>query len=111
MNNDNIKLSLKKSKSENYIYFSKFYKNKLYRTDYSYIFHLLEDKNHQFNDNIKYCNTNYLINDNIKYCQINHLYKDNMPVFSCYSNSSPILSSSKEEDIDINYYNKFSSDF
>ena len=110
--NNNIKLSIKKSKSENYLYFNKFYKNKLYRTDNSHIFHLVTNKNYLIADNINYCNTNYLISDNIKYWHINHLYlKYDMPIFSSYTTSTPILYGSKEEDIDINYYNEFCSDF
>ena len=75
--------TLKKIKSENdlRIYQNKYSKkNKLYRTDNSYVYHLIKD-----ND--------YHINDFIRYKNIDYFYKNHQIPINSYSvNSSPISS-------------------
>lgn len=92
--------TLKKSNSENdfNIFSNKSLKNKLYRTDNSYIYHLVKDNN-------------YHICENISYKKIDNFYKDH-PVLINYNliSSSPTSSPPVEKKY-INYYNEYYHDF
>jgi hypothetical protein len=92
--------TLKKSNSENdvNIFSNKSLKNKLYRTDKSYIYHLVKDNN-------------YHICDNISYKKIDNFYKDHPVPIHCNSISSPPTSSPPVEKKNINYYNEYYHDF
>lgn len=96
--------TLKKTKSENdlRIYQNKYSKkNKLYRTDNSYVYHLIKDNDYHMNDFIKYKNIDYF-------------YKNHQIPINSYSvNSSPISSPPVEKKIidNIDYYNEFYHDF
>lgn len=92
--------TLKKSNSENdlNIFSNKSLKNKLYRTDNSYIYHLVKDNN-------------YHIRDNISYKKIDNFYKDHPVPIHLNSLSSSPISSPPVEKKNIDYYNEYYHDF
>lgn len=92
--------TLKKSNSENdfNIFSNKSLKNKLYRTDNSYIYHLVKDNN-------------YHICENISYKKIDNFYKDHPVLIHYNSISSSPTSSPPVEKKYINYYNEYYHDF
>ena len=73
-------------------------KNKLYRTDNSYIYHLVKDNN-------------YHICENISYKKIDNFYKDHPVLIHYNSISSSPTSSPPVEKKYINYYNEYYHDF
>lgn len=92
--------TLKKSNSENdfNIFSNKSLKNKLYRTDNSYIYHLVKDNN-------------YHICENISYKKIDNFYKDHPVPIHYNSISLSPTSLPPVEKKNINYYNEFYHDF